>query len=217
MPDDSRRRFLENFALFTGGVSLIARRLAAEEPLDTLPDSAWKNARRNGLIMLHRPTPAEMSWRARIASAGEPGEPLVVDGQVFAPNGRSPAPGVTVYAYNTDAQGYYGANHTEYPPRLYGWMKSDSAGRFQLQTIRPGHYPGMHVASHIHFILWGGGYPVQWVNELRFTGDPYLTPEAIKEDEAKGDFQAIQRLIRAFDGVWHCSFKLKLATESTYH
>src|SRR5579872_4756629 len=127
---DSRRSFL----LKTAGLAL-ASRLKAQEPFDSLPAALWKNARHNGLIMIHRDTPAVLQWRTRITAPAEPGEPLTVAGQVFAPDGVTPAPGVTVYAYNTDANGCYGENRAEYPPRIYGWMKTDAAGRFELQTI----------------------------------------------------------------------------------
>jgi protocatechuate 3,4-dioxygenase beta subunit len=109
--------------------------------LDSLPESVWRNARDNGLVMIHRPTPSRLSWKARIARSEEPGDRLTVAGRVFSPDGRTTGPGVTVYAYNTDAQGYYGENHKEYPPRLYGWMKTDGEGRFELRTIHPGWYP----------------------------------------------------------------------------
>jgi protocatechuate 3,4-dioxygenase beta subunit len=217
MSHKSRRRFLQNLAWMGGAAGLMARRLASEEPFDSLPASVWKNARENGLVMIHRPAPAHISWRTRIAPAGEPGEPLLVDGQVFAPDGRTPAPGVTVYAYNTDAQGYYGENHKEYPPRLYGWMKTDATGRFELQTIRPGRYPGMHVPAHIHFELWGAGYPLQWVDVLLFAGDSYLTPQEIQEDAGRGEFRTIQALSRGGDGLWHCRYKMKLVNHTTFH
>jgi protocatechuate 3,4-dioxygenase beta subunit len=206
-----RRKFLKTIAAFG-----FALRAAAEEPFDSLPENVRRNARQNGLVMIHQPAPAALSWRAEIAPDGEPGELLVVSGQVFAPDGRTPTPGVTVYAYNTDAQGYYGANRTEYPPRLYGWMRTDEAGRFELHTIRPGSYPGMRVPRHVHFCLWGAGYPLQWVEELRFEGDQYLTPSMIAEDEGRGEFRTIQRLTRDRDNTLHCGFKIRLLRECNF-
>jgi protocatechuate 3,4-dioxygenase beta subunit len=208
----SRRRFLR-----IGASLLLARRLAAEEPFDSLPAAVWQNARKNGLIMIHRPTPGGLSPQAHIAANDEPGARLIVEGQVFSPDGRTPAAGVTVYAYNTDAQGYYGENHKEYPPRIYGWMKTDSAGRFELYTIRPGNYPEMRVPAHIHFELWGAGYPLQWTEELKFEEDRYITPRLIAEDERRGEFRTIQRLTPGKDGTSYCRFKIKLETESNFH
>lgn len=128
-----------------------------------------------------------------------------------------PPPGVTVYAYHTDAQGSYGENHREYPPRLYGWMKTDAAGRFELQTIRPGHYPGMRVPAHVHCELWGGGYPLQWTDELRFAGDSYLTEAMAAEDSGRGEFRTIQPVTRGDDAAWHCNFKILPQTHTNFH
>jgi protocatechuate 3,4-dioxygenase, beta subunit len=216
MRDFGRRQFLQN----TGGVltCLIpaARELASNDPFDALPPEVWRNARGNGLTMIRHPAPASISSLAKIAQAGEPGERLAVSGQVFEPEGKTPAPGVTVYAYNTDAQGYYGENHKEYPPRLFGWMKTDEKGRFELFTIRPGRYPEMHVPAHVHFTLWGGGYPPQWVDELRFGGDSYLTPAMIAEDTIRGEFAPIRPLARTSDGALHCSFRIRLQHKSNF-
>ncbi len=119
--------------------------------------------------------------------------------------------GVTVYAYNTDAEGYYGEGHAEYPPRLYGWMKTDAEGHFELLTILPGSYPGMHVPAHIHFLLWGAGYPLQWVEELRFEGDRYLTSEMLRTAAEEGLFRTIQPLVPGgADGALRCSFRVRL-------
>jgi protocatechuate 3,4-dioxygenase beta subunit len=143
---DTRRSFF----LKTAGLALVSR-LKAQERFDSLPASVWKNARQNGLVMIHRDTPAELFSHAQISAPGEPGEPLVVAGQVFVPDGRTPAAGVTVYAYNTDAEGYYGKNRAEYPPRIYGWMETDAGGRFELCTIRPGRYPKIRVPGACSF------------------------------------------------------------------
>ena len=219
MPDSelgvSRREFLQSFAVI-GPLSATARGAAEDDPFTALPPDVWRNSRKNGLVMIRHPAPTTITSHAEIIPPGEPGEPLVVNGRVFAPDGKTPAPGVTVYAYNTDAQGYYGENHKEYPPRLYGWMKTDNLARFELHTIKPGRYPGMRVAAHIHFSLWGAGYPPQWVDELRFEGDSYLTATVIAEDRVRGEFATIRPLGRSSDGVLHCSFHIRLQRESNF-
>jgi protocatechuate 3,4-dioxygenase beta subunit len=198
--------------LYMAAVGGCLRGASAKDAFDDLPPQAWKNARRNGLIMIHRPEPRAMAAEAWIAGSNEPGEPITVAGRVFAPDGRTPAAGITVYAYNTDAQGYYGENQTDYPPRVYGWMRSDAAGRFTLHTIRPGNYPNMTVPAHIHFSAWGAGYPPQWTEELRFAGDRYLTGEMLREDAELGEFHTIRRLV---DG--RCEFRFKLQRETNFH
>jgi protocatechuate 3,4-dioxygenase beta subunit len=180
-----------------------------------LPPNLWQNARRNGLVMFWPDPPAHLSRGTRIAD-GEPGQPLVVHGKVYAPDGAKPAPGVTVYAYNTDAAGYYGANHTEYPPRLHGWMLTDNAGEFELHTIRPGSYPNTRIPAHVHFSFWGGGYPLQWVDELRFAGDPFVTDAMRAEAAPLGAFSPIQPVTRDGDGVWQCSFQIRAGRECNF-
>jgi protocatechuate 3,4-dioxygenase beta subunit len=95
-------------------------------------------------------------------------------------------------------------------------MRTDEAGRFELRTIYPGSYPEMRVPRHVHFCLWGGGYPLQWVEELRFEGDPYLTPAMIAEDNPRGEFRTIRRLTRNRDGTLQCDFKIRLLRESNF-
>ena len=77
-------------------------------------------------------------------------------------------------------------------PRLKGYMKTDAEGRFELHTIVPGRYPGMRIPAHIHFNLWGAGYPVQWVDDLRFEDDSYLTEAMRMESRARGTFATIR-------------------------
>jgi protocatechuate 3,4-dioxygenase beta subunit len=203
---DSRRSFL----LKSAGLALTSW-LRAQQPFDSLPASAWTNARRNGLIMIHRETPAELFSQARISKPDEPGEPLTVAGRVFAPDGRTPAAGITVYAYNTDAEGYYGANRSEYPPRIYGWMKTDREGRFELRTIRPGRYPNMRVPSHVHFELWGAGYPLQSGGAVQLAEDSYLTAEMIADDAKLGKFHTIREVRGG-----RCEYEMRLGRDCTF-
>jgi len=164
------------------------------------------------------PPESTLTWQARIAPAGEPGEPLVVSGQVFDPSGEKPAAGVVVYAYHTDAQGYYRRQGQPGPggrvPRLRGWARSDAQGRFQFRTIRPAPYPNGGIPAHIHFYLWGAGYPRQWTPELEFQGDRSVTAEALAKSAALGRFANIQPLVRGPDGAWHATINFRLLTVS---
>ncbi len=215
----SRRRFLRNATwtgLAIGGLGSKASGSDGKDAFDALPKRVWERARNNGLLMIHRPAPAVLSSRTRIVPQNEPGEKLIIEGQVFKPESNTPAEGITVYAYNTDAEGYYGADHKEYPPRLYGWIKTDIEGRFELRTILPGHYPGMQVPAHVHFTVWGESYPPQWIEELRFEGDQYITPEMLAHAAGKGDFSSIQPLTHTEDGVLHCRYKFRLQRETNF-
>src|SRR5688572_22224932 len=83
--------------------------------------------------------PSQLHAAARIAPAGERGEPMRIVGTVRDRQGR-PAAGVIVYAYQTNAAGLYPASTTRHGA-LRGWVKTDASGRYQFDTIRPGGYP----------------------------------------------------------------------------
>lgn len=162
------------------------------------------------------PEPPDTIWTATIVPPDEPGDPLVVSGHVYAPDGERSVAGVVVYAYNTDKNGLYAPDGKVGHPRLKGYMKTDSEGRFELHTIVPGRYPNMHIPAHVHFNLWGAGYPVQWTDELRFEGDSYLTDTMKQESLARGKFATIRPLTRDASGVYHCEINLRLQETSNY-
>lgn len=102
--------------------------------------------------------------RILLVSDDEPGEPIVVSGTVFAPDGKTPVPGIRIYVYHTDAAGNYNWLRLGRPlgmPRIKGTMISDSQGRYQYRSIKPAPYPNKKIKPHIHYIVEGGGYSEQ--------------------------------------------------------
>ncbi|MCM2317573.1 MAG: hypothetical protein NDJ92_20675 [Thermoanaerobaculia bacterium] len=124
--------------------------------------------------------PSSLASSARIAPAGEPGEPLRVEGTVTDSKGR-PAAGIVVYAYHTDAGGVYprdaGAEgrRASRHGRLRGWAKTDGAGRYRFDTIRPASYPNGRLPQHIHMHVIEPGRGTYWIDDVVFDDDPYLT------------------------------------------
>jgi protocatechuate 3,4-dioxygenase beta subunit len=129
---------------------------------------------------------------AVLIPAGEPGEPLIVEGRVLSGEGGKPVADAPVYLYHTDVQGYYSAggkderNPGARNSRLRGDLKTDAEGRYQFRTIKPGQYPGSGPPAHIHYEITLGQKPMQGF-ELIFEGDSRLTPE-IRQRAAKHDF-----------------------------
>jgi protocatechuate 3,4-dioxygenase beta subunit len=129
-----------------------------------------------------------MPWLARVASAApsstlqlapsaEPGRRMRITGTVVGPDGATPAPGVRLFLYQTDADGLYNRPHSN--PRaavLRGWLTTDAAGRYAIDTIYPGHYPGGSTPSHIHVHVHAPGLPAHWIEDFLFAGDPLLRP-----------------------------------------
>jgi protocatechuate 3,4-dioxygenase, beta subunit len=159
------------------------------------------------------PPASSLSWQARIAPAGEPGEPLVISGQVLDPSGLHAVPNIVVYAYHTDIKGLYTPSGAR-PPRLRGWARTDAEGRYEFRTIRPAPYPGDGPPAHVHFYLSGPGYPRQEAEELQFEGDPKVTPDMAERARRAGRFGGVRPLTRGTDGVWHCRFDLRLRPSS---
>jgi protocatechuate 3,4-dioxygenase beta subunit len=150
------------------------------------------------------------AWKITIASSDEPGEPLIVSGAVYKPDGKTPAEGITVYVYHTDAEGYYRKGTTSSSnPRLNGTMITSAEGRYEFRTIKPRSYPQSRIAAHVHYVISGKGYEKQY-EELMFEGDPYLS-ESVRAQAAKdGAFATVRPLTRDQDGVWRCVRDIKL-------
>lgn len=151
--------------------------------------------------------------RITIVPSGEPGTPLVFSGTVYRPDGTTPAPGVVLYVYQTDATGIYGPPGRA--PRLRGWLRTDAGGGYEVRTIRPGSYPSGGIAAHVHTQLWGGGAETQWNSDLLFAGDPDLSPRELRESESAGRFSSICTPTRDADGTLRCRLDLRLRPEAS--
>ena len=158
--------------------------------------------------------PTSLFWSARIAPPGEPGTPLVVSGIVYRPDGRTPAAGVLVYAYHTNAAGVYpsggtGTGHAQRHGRLRGWVRTDSAGRYQFTTIRPAPYPSRGEPAHIHLTVTPPGGEERWVDDIEFDDDPLLTTEHRRRRQKLGG-SGIVRVTRDRSGVERATRDIRL-------
>jgi protocatechuate 3,4-dioxygenase beta subunit len=164
------------------------------------------------------PTPAappDVSSVGTIAPASEPGQRLILSGTVYGPDGATPAPGVIVYAYQTDATGQY-HNDAQRMARLHGWAKTDAAGHYEFRTIHPGPYPGRTIPAHIHFHIYGGGFPLQWTEEVHFSGDKFLRSDEVQQSAAAGRFATVCAVTRDAAGVEHCTFNIRASKTTNY-
>jgi protocatechuate 3,4-dioxygenase beta subunit len=146
--------------------------------------------------------PANVPWKTTIISEGEPGEPLIVSGTIYAPDGRTPLEGISLFVYQTDATGRYsttgGDNRNT---RIHGLMRTNSEGRYEFRTIKPGSYPAGRNPAHIHAYVSGPGYPEYWIDEYRFDDDPFVTNDMRGKVGDKGNLSSILTLSRGADGV----------------
>ena len=197
----SRRQFIKRMAVVAVALPALPLGCAALKSSEatsraaTAPAQDWAGAADG---------PANPSWKTKMVADSEPGEPLLLSGTIFQPDGVTPAKGITLYVYHTDARGHYtneAANRQQQKPRLRGWMRTGEDGRYEFRTIRPGSYPGTTAPQHIHTTLSGPGYPEYWIDSYLFEDDPYVSAEHRSKLSGRGGFQSIIALKRDEQGV----------------
>lgn len=161
-----------------------------------------------------RERPAAIGMAGRIAQTDEPGVPLAVHGQVFQPDGATPAPNVVVFAYQTDAAGLYSRPGDAEEWRLKGWATTDADGRFEFATIRPGPYPGRTEPAHIHMTVESRTFGRQWA-ELLFADDPLVTA-AVRDRSAWAGRFGFVRPVRVEAGIGHVEIAVRLKRTSDF-
>jgi len=122
------------------------------------------------------------------SSAGwtEKGQRLLVTGSVFKLDGKTPAPDVIIYYWQTDNDGYYSSkSDTDEKAKphghIRGWVESDENGKYSIYTIRPAPYPNDHLPAHIHLSIKEPGIENEYyVDELNFDDDKLLIPHTKK-------------------------------------
>jgi protocatechuate 3,4-dioxygenase beta subunit len=119
------------------------------------------------------PTPRQMEGpffkprspqRTSLLVAGLPGSRILVSGLVLSTQCK-PVVGALLDFWQCDDQGEY--DNSGY--RLRGHQFTDNAGRYRLETIVPGVYPGR--TRHIHVKVQATGRPVL-TTQLYFPGEP---------------------------------------------
>jgi protocatechuate 3,4-dioxygenase beta subunit len=158
--------------------------------------------------------PAIITSRARIAPVSEPGEPLIITGRVFGPDGH-PRAGVIVYAYHTNRLGIYPPS---VPPRsqvsnfhgqLRGWARTDAEGRYTFDTIRPGSYPNSNNPQHVHMHIIEPGCATYPIKEMQF-GDDSMRQALSEQDRKREDDYAVVETPRKTAQGWEVTRDIQL-------
>lgn len=151
----------------------------------------------------------EAPWSATIASEAEPGERMILTGTVFGRDDGKPRQGVTVYAYQTDAKGLYGRKSGG-RPRLAGWARTNTEGKYEFRTIKPAPYPMRRNPAHIHMTIAISGKVEWWIPELRFSDDPLVDRKEVEREAARGAFGSVRPIERLPDGTLRCVRDIRL-------
>lgn len=140
--------------------------------------------------------PDHLSADTMIASDKEPGERMTVSGTIYLADGKTPAAGVVLYVYHTDATGYYNEKDDPSHPRLCGWMMTGSDGHYEFRTIKPAAYPHRTTPAHVHAHVYSAAISEHAIDDYWFAGDPFITDAArakAREDDSTPEVVTLTR------------------------
>jgi protocatechuate 3,4-dioxygenase beta subunit len=127
-----------------------------------------------------------------ITTNDEPGKKIKVIGAVKNKDGQ-PVADALVYLYQTDYRGWYAddaphvlMNEGDFRhARLFGYVKTDKNGKFELHTIKPSGYPKSDLLAHIHVHVMAEGYS-SFGTEFLFQDDERLKGEILNRAVVDG-------------------------------
>jgi protocatechuate 3,4-dioxygenase beta subunit len=127
----------------------------------------------------------DLHHQLKIAADTAIGQRITIRGIVYQSDGKTPAPNVQMYFYQTDNSGRYFKHGIEDRSSFAWWhgynrgfLKTNSKGEYEINTIKPAPYPARIEPAHIHCIVKS---PEQrrcyYLADFVFTGDELLTPQ----------------------------------------
>ena len=160
--DRTRRQFLS--AALAGSVAMVVGAVDGHAQPGARPTPACGDS--GGLTLEQTEGPyfkASSPQRTTLVEPGMSGTRIVVEGRVLAADCR-PIRRVLIDAWQADDRGRY--DNAGY--RLRGHQFTDDAGRYRLETVVPGLYPGR--TRHIHVKVQAPGQPAL-TTQLYFPGE----------------------------------------------
>ncbi|WP_373495803.1 intradiol ring-cleavage dioxygenase [Aquiflexum sp.] len=115
------------------------------------------------------------------------GQKILLTGIVYQLDGKTPAPDVLLYYYQTNPEGKYLHKEDEsrsMPPNnlgqthgyIRGWVKTDSLGKYFIYTVRPGAYVTNDEPAHIHItVKEPNEIKEYYIDDFVFDDDKLLT------------------------------------------
>jgi protocatechuate 3,4-dioxygenase, beta subunit len=148
-----------------------------------------------------------LAWSTTMPQEGERGDPFVFEGVVYQINGKRPASGVVLYAYQTNADGLYanGTSETQASRRhgrLRAWVKTGADGKYKIRSIKPSPYPNDTIPAHVHITVLEPGRKPYWIDDIVFDGEFGVTNEYRRAMINKGG-SGIVKATRLPSGEWH--------------
>lgn len=154
--------------------------------------------------------PEDASFFISNAPKNERGDRMVIRGVVT--DGQKPIGNASLYIYHTDNDGRYDPQEARpgmgsENPRLHGYLRADSVGRYVYGSIRPASYPGTDAPPHVHFVVTAEGFK-DVAFEVMFEGDPKI-PADIADRYPKPNYKlAIRPAVKDSNRVWQSNFDI---------
>ena len=132
------------------------------------------------------------------------GQKLLITGTIFKMDGKTPAPNIIMYYYQTDVNGYYSSSDNKMSKAarhgdIRGWVKTDENGKYSIYTVRPAAYPNSAEPAHIHpSIKEPDINNPYYIDEFVFDDDPILTTAKRKNMRNRGG-SGVLRLLEQGD------------------
>lgn len=120
----------------------------------------------------------EAPFRADLVDAGVVGAPLLLSGNVFSLDCRSPLTGAVLDIWQANGEGHYDNDGSLALPegamRLRGKVRTDGKGAFTAKSVVPGRYLNgkRYRPAHVHVKVSAPGH-APLTTQLYFPGDPY--------------------------------------------
>lgn len=131
----------------------------------------------------------------------EKGIKLIVTGTVFQLDGKTPAPDVIIYYWQTDNEGYYSSKpgmdeRVQKHGHIRGWVRTGKNGRYTINTIRPAPYPNDVLPAHIHLSVKEPDVVNEYyTDEINFDDDKLLAPHFKKYPQENRGGSGIVRIL----------------------
>ena len=131
----------------------------------------------------------------------EKGQKLLVTGTVYKLDGKTPAPNVIIYYWQTDNNGYYSQRQgldgkAKRHGHIRSWVRTDEKGKYAIYTIKPAPYPNDNIPAHIHTSIKEPNIDNEYyIDEFIFDDDKLLTGAKRKALENRGGSGILRVLI----------------------
>ncbi|WP_299121568.1 intradiol ring-cleavage dioxygenase [uncultured Winogradskyella sp.] len=156
--------------------------------------------------------PKKLSSKDTSPAFKQDGQKILLTGTVYQRDGKTPAPNVILYYYQTNTNGVYATKESEernMPKNklgqthgyIRGWLKTNKHGNYSIYTIKPGTYPSRTEAAHVHITIKDKLVKKPYyIDDFVFDNDPLLTTKKrikMKNRGGSGVIRFVQK-----DNLW---------------